>query len=71
MLGDGTSHLHSWELEECRSLSRRGCHRTGSLENGSRAVGLISSKDKGRRAIRIEVEHVPLRRQGIECLLLW
>ena len=44
---------------------------TGSQENGSRVVELISSKGEGGRAIRIEVEHVPLRRQGIECLLLW
>ena len=41
---------------------------TGSLENGSRVVGLISSKDEGGRAIRIEVGHVPPRRQGREWL---
>jgi hypothetical protein len=44
----------------------RAATATGSLENSSRVVGLISSKDKDGRAIRTEVEHVPLRRQGIE-----
>ena len=42
---------------------------TDSLQNGSGVVGLISSKDEGGRAIRIEAQHVPLRRQGIEWLV--
>lgn len=69
MLGDGTSHLHSWELEECTPGRDEAATATGSLEDGSRVVGLISSKDEGGRAIRMEVEHVPLRRQGTEWLV--
>ena len=66
ILGDGILTCIAGSSRDADPGHDGAATATGSLENSSRVVGLISSKDKDGRAIRTEVEHVPLRRQGIE-----